>query len=203
VYQIPAHRLSTPLLLSADVIHSRFEHFGAASTNGCRAHLSRNATLPVVPICRTSLALRCRANHNDDFARLAPIRGAARDRHGRWVWDAVDVHRRAQFFARRAACVRTAKSCGSGAPMQALSERNDPLMTGANKPVPGKSTKETVKTIAQGMPVDAVYPWLLTPVLFCCTGGHGCNAHPAFPAPSVEEGGTTRIKPRAKHAARS
>jgi hypothetical protein len=28
-----------------------------------------------------------------------------------------------------------------------------------------KSTKETVKTIAQGMPADAVYPWLLTRVL--------------------------------------
>jgi hypothetical protein len=26
-------------------------------------------------------------------------------------------------------------------------------------------TKETVKTIAQGMPAVAVYPWLLTPVL--------------------------------------
>jgi hypothetical protein len=39
--------------------------------------------------------------------------------------------------------------------------------------VTGESTKETVKTIAQGMPVDAVYPWLLTPVLFFCTGGHG------------------------------
>jgi hypothetical protein len=36
-------------------------------------------------------------------------------------------------FARRAAFVRTAKSCGSGAPMQALSERNDPLMTVAKK----------------------------------------------------------------------
>jgi hypothetical protein len=57
--------------------------------------------------------------------------------------------------------------------------------------VTGESTKETVKTIAQGMPVDAVYPWLLTPVLFCCTGGHGCNAHPAFPAPSFDfEGGS-------------
>src|SRR3981189_1194671 len=40
------------------------------------------------------------------------------------------------------------------------------------------------------MPAVAVCPWLLTPVLFCCTGGHGCNAHPAFPAPSVGEGGT-------------
>src|SRR5258708_34761888 len=37
------------------------------------------------------------------------------------------------------------------------------------------------------MPVDAVYLWLLTPVLFCCTRGYGCNAHPAFPAPSLLE----------------
>ena len=35
------------------------------------------------------------------------------------------------------------------------------------------------------MPVDAVYLWLLTRVLFCCTRGLGCNAHPAFPAPSL------------------
>src|SRR5882724_675957 len=56
--------------------------------------------------------------------------------------------------------------------------------------VTGESAKDTVKTIAQGMPVDAVYLWLLTPVLFCCTGGYGCNAHPAFPAPSSNfEGG--------------
>jgi hypothetical protein len=52
-------------------------------------------------------------------------------------------------------------------------------------------TKETVKTIVQGMPAVAVYPWLLTPVLSCCTGGLGCNAHPAFPAPSCFfEGGS-------------
>jgi hypothetical protein len=43
---------------------------------------------------------------------------------------------------------------------------------------PGRS-RISRNTIVQGMPVDAVYPWLLTPVLFCCTGGHGCNAHPA------------------------
>jgi hypothetical protein len=32
--------------------------------------------------------------------------------------------------------------------------------------VTGKSAKETVKTIAQGMPADAVCPWLLTRVHF-------------------------------------
>jgi hypothetical protein len=31
---------------------------------------------------------------------------------------------------------RTAKSCGSGAPTLALSERNDPRMTGAKEPGP-------------------------------------------------------------------
>jgi hypothetical protein len=57
--------------------------------------------------------------------------------------------------------------------------------------VTGKSTKETVKTIVQGMPADAVYLWLRTPVLFYRTGGYGCNAHPAFPVPSYDfEGGS-------------
>ena len=35
-----------------------------------------------------------------------------------------------------------------------------------------ESTKETVKTIVQGMPADAVYLWLL-PRAFFCTRGHG------------------------------
>jgi len=79
--------------------------------------------LPVAPICRTSFSLRRRANQNDALACLALIRGAARDRHGRWERDAMDAHRRAQSLARRAALVRTAKSCGPGAPMQAPSLR--------------------------------------------------------------------------------
>src|SRR5882757_10015270 len=41
--------------------------------------------------------------------------------------------------------------------------------------VTGESTKETVKTIAQGMPVDAVYPWLLTPVLFSAQAATGAT----------------------------
>src|SRR6266852_670304 len=48
-----------------------------------------------------------------------------------------------------------------------------------------ESTKDTVKTIVQGMPAVAVYPWLLTRVLFAARG-LGCNAHPAFPAPSSD-----------------
>ena len=41
--------------------------------------------------------------------------------------------------------------------------------------VTGKSTKETVKTIAQGMPADAVYPWLLTRVLFVAHAASGAT----------------------------
>jgi hypothetical protein len=38
-----------------------------------------------------------------------------------------------------------------------------------------ESTKETVKTIAQGMPVDAVYLWLLTRVLFAAHAATGAT----------------------------
>src|SRR5437660_11489349 len=48
-----------------------------------------------------------------------------------------------------------------------------------------RARRKPLKPFAQGMPAVAVYPWLLTRVLFCCTRGLGCNAHPAFPAPSV------------------
>src|SRR5882724_6260759 len=41
--------------------------------------------------------------------------------------------------------------------------------------VTGKSTKETVKTIVQGMPVVAVYPWLLTRVLFAAHAASGAT----------------------------
>ena len=36
-----------------------------------------------------------------------------------------------------------------------------------------ESAKETVKTIVQGMPAVAVYPWLLTRVLFAAHAASG------------------------------
>src|SRR6266704_5499063 len=38
-----------------------------------------------------------------------------------------------------------------------------------------ESAKETVKTIVQGMPVVAVYPWLLTRVLFAAHAASGAT----------------------------
>jgi hypothetical protein len=87
---------------------------GSGILHARHAQIARRASLS------RPLALPCRANHNDAFARLVPTRGAARDRHRRRARDAMAVHRRARSCARRAACVRTAKSRGPGAPMQAL-----------------------------------------------------------------------------------
>jgi hypothetical protein len=53
-----------------------------------------------------------------------------------------------------------------------------------------ESAKETVKTIAQGMPADAVYPWLLTRVLFYAHAASGAARirHSLRPLISRREG---------------
>src|SRR5882757_3816359 len=55
---------------------------------------------------------------------------------------------------RRAAQMRTAKSCGPDAAVLASSLREEAQATVAKEPITGESTKETVKTIARGMPGD-------------------------------------------------
>jgi hypothetical protein len=57
--------------------------------------------------------------------------------------------------------------------------------------VAGESTKETVKTIAQGRPDDPAPPVVTTLCLLPMHRGHGCGWHPAFPAPSLFPEGTT------------
>jgi hypothetical protein len=44
----------------------------AAGHENCEKRNPHKLFLPVVPICRTSLALRCRANQSDALARPAP-----------------------------------------------------------------------------------------------------------------------------------
>src|ERR1700761_9785447 len=88
-------------------------------------------------------------------------RGAFRDRHERWGMgrDGRDDD------ARRAAAERTAKSCGLGAStlastrgnavaMSALRARHAGIVRGwwQQSPITKESTKETVKTVAQGRP---------------------------------------------------
>src|SRR5215831_7937018 len=68
-------------------------------------------------------------------------------------------------------------------------------------PVTGKSTKETVtpsRRESRNAPVEPV----VLPPCFLLHGTHGCNQHPAFPAPSLQYGGETKHKARAQRVAR-
>src|SRR6266852_9703950 len=135
--------------------------------------------LPVVPICRGLAQLISPPNQWLPSACLVPHRGAARDRHGRWEWDAMDAHRRARF-----SCA-TSGVCADGEVV--WSWRSDagakvvktlPASCGRRwqpSMVTEESTKDTVKTIVQGMPAVAVYPWLLTPVLFAAQAASGAT----------------------------
>ena len=76
---------------------------------------------PVQPQSGKNISLRQFARNTFVVisSRPAPDKGAYRDRHERWVRDAVD----AGCGARRARPTRTAKSCGPGAPMLASTRR--------------------------------------------------------------------------------
>src|ERR1700733_5993923 len=111
-------------------------------------------------------------------SRVSPERGALAivTNVGR---DAVDVF--APEDERRKK--RTAKSCGPGAPMLALTRDN-----AQQSSVTGESTKEPVKTIAQGRPDRSGEPVVTNSYAFhFCIRGCGCVRHPAFPAPSIFE----------------
>jgi hypothetical protein len=82
--------------------------------------------------------------------------------------------------------MRTAKSCGPDAPTLVSSWRVNRKRRWQTSMVTGESTKETVKTIVQGMPGDSgvtVVTMLVCFILFR-TRGCGCIERPAFPAPS-------------------
>src|SRR5579872_1462971 len=89
-------------------------------------------------------------NANQMYISLRPAstRGAARDRHERGAGCGGRFGAFDEWRARR-----TAKTCGSDAPTLASSLRRHPASDGGKKArLTRKSTKETVKTIARGMP---------------------------------------------------
>src|SRR6266436_6302445 len=86
--------------------------------------------------------------------------------------------------------MRTAKSCGSDAPMLASSLREEAQATVSNKPGHRGEREVSRKTIARGMPGRSgvtVVTMLVCFVLFR-TRGCGCIVRPAFPAPSDFQG---------------
>ena len=115
-----------------------------------------------------------------------PTRGALRTSRnaGR---DAVDAAASGeQERAGRMMLTRTAKSCGSDAPMLASSLREEAQATVSNKPGHRGEHEVSRKTIARGMPGDfRCDRGDYARVLFSFrTRGCGCIGRPAFPAPS-------------------
>jgi hypothetical protein len=71
---------------------------------------------------------------------------------------------------------RTAKSCGSGAPKQALRSRRCSRVlrvTVATKRWSPRRARITRKTIVQGMPVDPALPVVTAACFFCCRRAMG------------------------------
>jgi hypothetical protein len=98
------------------------------------------------------------------------------------------------WWRETSALKRTAKACGPDAPTLALRSRSLPRTTGAKEPGPRGERDISRKPSYRECRLIAAYLWLLTRVLFCCTRGRGCIAHPAFPAPSVlQKAGNSRI----------
>src|SRR5258708_1153485 len=80
-----------------------------------------------------------------------PTRGAYRDRHGRWVRDAVDAAASGAHVARgRMMLLRTVKSCGPDTPTLVSSWRSNLPMTVAKEPGHRGEHEISRKTIACG-----------------------------------------------------
>jgi hypothetical protein len=86
---------------------------------------------------------------------------------------------------RRRRCSRTAKSCGSDAPMLASSLREEAQATVSNKPGHRGDHEVRRKTIARGCRVISGVTVVTTlGAFFLSARGCGCIVRPAFPAPS-------------------
>ena len=91
----------------------------------------------------------------------------------RWIGNAVDVRASTRVIARTNDELTDVKSRGPDTPLVSRAMRESALLrTVANKPGAPRRSRISVKTIAQGMPVDRLYLWYLPPA-FCSQAGHG------------------------------
>jgi hypothetical protein len=148
-----------------------------ASTSNCSSLdkiLRYSSDLPVALKCRRPFA--CVVGQiKGIFPRVPrPIRGAYRDRHGRWVRDAMDATR-----APDESVCRGRRSRGVLIPRrwyQLLKKLTLLRGDGGKKArFTGETTKEPVKTIAQGMPARSANLWWTNSCAFIFrTRGCGC-----------------------------
>ena len=125
-------------------------------------------------------------------------RGAFRDRHGRWKRDAMDAvsHETKEDIADGEVVWSWCSDAGAS-----FCEMTQGY--GDNKARSHRGEhEEAVKTIAQGRPGVRLVPGVL-PRAFLLHADHGCDGHPAFPAPSFSNEGGIGGKTRAIRAART
>ena len=138
--------------------------------------------LPVAPACRMWPRLSCRANQKHPSRYPAALqRGVSRSSRTA----AMGCDGRGLASDDRRGHVRRSRVVLAPRRWRQVSETLHASggRRGQESPVPGESTKDTVKTIAQGRP-DVLAEPVVTPPAFCLQADHGCSQHPAFPAPS-------------------
>jgi hypothetical protein len=148
-----------------------------------------DATCPAVAAKINRFAIH--PNHLHKPRRPAPLnRGAFRDRHGRWVRDAVDAFgakdERIFESGRRSRVVLTPRRWRQLGDEASVSRRG----WWQQSPVTRESAKETVKTIRvrECRVIRRVPAVTNSRVFYLSTRGCGCACHPAFPTPSSGEG---------------
>ena len=101
------------------------------------------------------------------------------------------------------ASVADAKPCGDASAQPGLDKSSIREATEAKRIRLRGERGISRQTIAQGMPECSGCTCMLVCALLCihCTRDRGCSKHPAFPAPSFQEGRNSS-KPRAPCAAR-
>jgi hypothetical protein len=149
--------------------------------------LARRTDLPVVssPPAKNNSFREQVETAIEGLPSRASSRGAFRDRHGRWVRDAMDAG--ARLTGARFADGEVVWSRYPDADIKLATMLSHRAGDGGKKArLTGESTKETVKTIARGMPGDSGVTVVTT--LACFFQSHvrlraQCE-RPAFPAPS-------------------
>src|SRR6266516_5557502 len=99
-----------------------------------------------------NIVLHNSENRNYSFAHPGPHEGRFAIVTMRWAGMRWTLWRQARFSRRTKTPRRTAKSCGPGAAMLALSLWSDPQVTVANKPAHRGEHEVSRKTIARGKP---------------------------------------------------
>jgi hypothetical protein len=119
-----------------------------------------------------------------------PARGAYRDRHGRWAWDAMDAAVSGAVDARTNDTATYGEVAWSWRPDAGAKSRRAHVLRGdggkrARSP---RRARISRKTVAQGRPDDPPVPVVL-PRAFCCTRTMGAvGTRPSLRPPDFEGG---------------